>query len=215
MTQVYTIVTEWSGGLSDLAVTRLNFTFTAGGTPATDDIGNLQGACNSYYASLESLVPSSTNFEVQQVTLAADVASGTPSADLSSPGPYGAHAGTDGGSFTRGSGLRMNFSTATILDGRHVHGGHYIVPAADSAFNSAGEPSNTTLTLMATEGSDLITGAVTEGFKLVIWSKPRAAKASYTKRGITYPAVTARTGAVAVVTDAEASHKPAGLRKRR
>ncbi len=215
MTNVLTVEVDWIGSTGDAAMSRFYFRSTDAADFTETMVGNAQGTVNAYLAALENLMSVDFAFSVRQVSLVNVDTTGAPLADIASFGPYGTHAGTSSNGFARGSGLRTNWVTATIRDGRHVHGGWYLVPCQNGAFDDTGKVSNDALTELATQGGDYITGANTHDLTAVVWSKPRAAKASYTRRGITYPAVTARAGLASDITAASPDPKPAGLRKRR
>ncbi len=201
MSEIATVVTEWHGATGPLAVTKMRFQRSDFGSWLAADTQNAAGVVNEFLTDLMPLFPAAVDFEVQDVCHVNDSVTGALLPDVMGTGPYTPVSGTSGAGFQAGSGLRVNWSTSTVLRGRHVRGGTYLIPAADDAFDALGLPSAAASVLIAGECTELLSEDVTHGLIFCIWSRPSIAH-SYV--GLAVP-----------VTGGEMSAFPAGLRRRR
>lgn len=114
--------------------------------------------------------------------------------------------GTDAGLYAAPAGVRCTWDTNAIMDGHHLRGSTLIVPTAGTAFAQDGTLYTTALGVFEDACSALVGAA-----GLVIWHRPRAARAADGSR----PAVTARAGGYASVEASSVKDQVAILRSRR
>jgi hypothetical protein len=118
------------------------------------------------------------------------------------------HAGTSAATFPVVCGWVVNWITGTVLDGKRLKGRSFHVPAAGGIYDTNGQM--VTASAAANEAvAQALVAAATGNF--VVWHRPRKARAADGTR----PAVTARLGGHAFVTDAFVPDKVAVLRSRR
>lgn len=208
MVDIATVVTEYGGGLPVTSITRHRFRRSDLGAFVADDAHNAQGCLHTFWTNVKALMPNDWAAEVQVVCPVVDDLVGSILPDVVSSVVQDGVVGTGGDSFTRGSGLRANWGTSTILFGRHVHGATFLVPCADSAFASDGRPSAGTADAVAAACATLISDAAGVNLDFVIYSRPDPGTEHVPPRA-------PRDGTASLVVTGEVHGNPAGLRRRR
>ena len=125
-----------------------------------------------------------------------------------SGGDTSEHIGISSSPYPAPAGVIMHWLTDTVIDGHHLRGRSYFVPAASENYQADGSITSAALASLTGYASDFQTDA--DG-NLVIWHRPRAARAADGSR----PAVTARVGSHAFVTASSVPDKVVVLRSRR
>jgi hypothetical protein len=110
-------------------------------------------------------------------------------------------AGLDSGVYSMASGVKMQWNTGVIINGRRVRGSTYIVPAGASAFANTGTVAAGARTTLQTAGNTLISSAETDLNPFGVWSRPEN--------------TTSNDGVFSAIAGAEAVEKGAVLRGRR
>lgn len=100
------------------------------------------------------------------------------------------------------SGAIIRWITPDYVDGQHVVGRTYIVPLANGSYGTTGTVSTGTITAIQNAAITML-GSVS----MVVWTRPRAAKAS--------PPVTARAGSAHPVSNCIVPTTAAVMRSRR
>jgi hypothetical protein len=77
--------------------------------------------------------------------------------------------GTAAGAFAKGSGVRIQWITSGIRDGRRIIGSTFLVPVAGAVFDTTGIVAGASLSVLQTAAGALVSAA-SPGF--LIWSKP-------------------------------------------
>lgn len=116
--------------------------------------------------------------------------------------------GGDSGRYAGGTGALVGWRTASVLGKHRVQGRTFIVPVLGVAFDNDGTLGSGQIGVLQAAANALIQ---TEGGNLVIWHRPRKARAAVGA----LPAVTAAAGGHAVVTSARIPDRAAILRSRR
>jgi len=104
--------------------------------------------------------------------------------------------------FSGTSGCIVQWRTPDFVDGKHVIGRSYIVPLAQTSYDTQGSIASATITALQNAAITLV-GAL----NLVVWSRPRKAS--------TNPPVTARPGSAHPVTNASVPDLACVMRSRR
>jgi len=131
--------------------------------------------------------------------------SGELSGSVSAPTPPVAVLGTGTASYSMAAGVKLNWNTSTIRNGRRVRGTTFLVPTTSSAFNQTGTADTTVRTAINTAAAAYLNALSATGLKGVVWSRPLDAEDPNGPRD----------GAIADITGVEVSEKTAILRGRR
>jgi hypothetical protein len=206
MTTLYRIRTVWSSFPGAPGYTNLYFGTTdpllAGATLAAASV-------RSFWQSLNGMIPNGASLLVESAVALIEDFSGEQTGELAvSPAPA-VVTGTSTGAYTAPSGAVITWGTGAYRFGRKVKGRTYIVPLGAGSYDATG-------TLEATHQSGLQSAAnalIATGAHLVVYSRPRAAKAAERIDGS--DAVAARVGASTGVTSAVVADRAAVLRSRR
>lgn len=128
----------------------------------------------------------------------------TPLADVNASGT---------GSYSAASGFSVQWLTSSIVNGHHVKGRTFFVPAARDAYDALGTLNDTIRAPIVAAGVTMIGSMPTN---LLVWSRPREAFPSWTdKYGRSHPAITAAPGAAVVVIGSVVADKAVVLTSRR
>lgn len=195
--------TGWQGTSGGPGVTQLAFGGTTeGGTDWTASGAQaMVNAVRAFWDSIKASVPNNITLTVSPIVDVYDKVGGELVGSYVAATPPAAVLGTDAGSFSMASGIKLNWQTSVILNGRRVRGATFIVPSASNAFTADGIVVSATRTLLATAGATLIGAANTATHPMGVWSRPT------TK--------TSNDGAFTAISAADASEKGAVLRGRR
>lgn len=116
--------------------------------------------------------------------------------------------GTGGGDYVGGTGSVFTWSSADVIDGHRQRGRTFMVPLVSSTFDVNGLIDTAALQAFNAAAATFVTAS---SGQLVIWHRPRAARAADGSR----PAVTARAGSFSVVTGHRVLSTAAFLSSRR
>lgn len=121
--------------------------------------------------------------------------------------------GTNSAAYSAVSGALIRWVTNAVLSGRKLRGHTFLVPFAGDTYDTSGQISSTNVALITGAVQALATAM---SGTMLIWERPRLARAAYTdRRGVTHPAITARAGAAAAVQTATCRPTVTELRSRR
>lgn len=192
----------WSGFVGAPGVNTFYFT----------DVTTMQGPLNDLYSALVTLLPSMVRIQAERsgdiIEDSTGAITGTWTTD-----PTTEIAGTGAPAHAGPVGLQLQWLTRAIVQGRHLRGRTFIVPATTDAFDTDGSllPSVSAAAVAAAGAFALATDV-----NLRVWSRPRLAAAGYTdRRGRVHPPVIARLGSSAFVVGGRVPDKAVVLRSRR
>lgn len=158
-------------------------------------VAGLPAAVVSFLNSIKANFPDNLTWTVPGGGDTFDVGTGTLNGTWSDGGG-GTVTGTDGGAFQLGSGFRIKWATAGIVNGRRVKGTTFMVPAASAVFSTDGR---ITAASQASLNAALATYVAAVAGKQVIWSRP----------------IPGRAGTMHPITTATIPSLPTALRSRR
>lgn len=194
--------TEWSGTSGGPGLTQLAI---MGGTGLSDITAQTAAnAMRKFWDDIKSILPDELKLTVSPIVDIYDDASGELIDSETSPTTPAVVTGTASGGYAGGAGLKVNWNTGIIRNGRRVRGSTYIVPAAAICFSTTGTVVPGTATLVNTAASTLLAALDLGVVDMVVWSRPLIVGGTVT-----------RTGAVSLVASGSCSSKSAILRGRR
>lgn len=204
---VHILRTSWTGtsgglGLTQIAVDTTDSTF---GPLSSSDAQDAVNAMRTFWDAIKLNMPNEVSFTVSPVVDYYLTNSGVLSGSVSAPTPPVAVLGTGTASYSMAAGLKLNWNTSTIRNGRRVRGSTFLVPTTSSAFNQTGTADTTVRTAISSAASTFLNSLSATGLKGVVWSRPLDEE---DPKG-------PRDGAQADITGVEVSEKTAILRGRR
>jgi len=128
-------------------------------------------ALNTFFGAIKAIFPAGTSIRVAQEGNELDSNNGDVTGGWSG-GVSSPQLSATAGSYAGGVGVRVNWQTAGITNGRHVHGSTFLVPLVTTYYSADGSIDDTLIggTLQNAINSLLSTTAGA----LVIWTRPRA-----------------------------------------
>lgn len=194
--------TEWDGtsggpGLSQIAL--------LGGTGFT--AANAQAGVNAvrkFWDACKSILPDEVKLTVSPIVDVYNEVDAELVASTVAPVVPLVVAGTGTTGYAGGAGLKVNWNTGVIRNGRRVKGSTFIVPALASAFGLTGTPSAGTVLQVNNAATALLSDLTAGGTALLVWSRP-----------LVVGGVITRTGATAGTVSGTLAPKSAILRGRR
>ena len=159
-------VPEWSGMSGAPGYSVFHFQGTAG----PSDAAALSGLVRAMFDSMKTFLPN-------DVTIAFPGEATTHSDDGTLTGavavtPIPANVvGSDTGTFSAPSGLRVQWDTGVIVGGRRLRGRTFIVPLAGLAYENNGTIQPTVITNYTGYAQTLVNASTTAGFPLAVWSQ--------------------------------------------
>jgi hypothetical protein len=204
---VHLIRTSWTGtsgglGLTQFAIDTADASFGPLGTGDAQDAVN---AARTFWDAIKANMPNEVSFVVSPVVDYYLTSDASLSGSVSAPTPPVAVLGTGTASYSMAAGLKLNWNTTTIRNGRRVRGSTFLVPTTSSAFNQTGTADTTVRTAINTAAAAYLNALSATGLKGVVWSRP------LDEDDPNGP----RDGATADITGVEVSEKTAILRGRR
>lgn len=194
--------TEWDGTSGGPGLTQLAFLgngeFTA---------SNAQAAVNAvrkFWDGIKGSLPDELKLSVSPIVDIYNEANAELTASVIAPVVPLVVAGTGTTGYTGGAGLKVNWNTGIIRNGRRVKGSTFIVPALGSAFGNTGTPTAGTVLSINTAANTLMADVTAGGTALLVWSRP-----------LVKDDVITRAGATAGVISGTLAPKSAILRGRR
>lgn len=185
----------WTGGPSSPGVST--FCLDYDGVAVIDDA---QASIRGFLANLGGMIPTGYSVQVEQLTELYDEATGQLTGEYNAAAAVAPVTGAATGVYAAGVGFRVDWSTATIRNGRRVRGRTFVVPVQGGSFQEDGTINTPTRDGVQTAASALISNLAADGAPFVIWSRPSQK----------YP-----VGALADVVAAKVPDKAAWLRGRR
>jgi hypothetical protein len=155
----------------------------------------------AFWAAINGLIPNEITLTVSPVVDVYSTVGGALVGSYQAPIAPVVVAGLDSGVYSMASGVKMQWNTGVILNGRRVRGSTYIVPAGSSAFANTGTVAAGARTTLQTAGNTLISAAETDLNPFGVWSRPEN--------------TTSNDGVFSAIAGAEAVEKGAVLRGRR
>lgn len=149
----YTRITAlWNGAAGLPGYSRFKFVgdLDSGGAAAA------AARLRTFFDSIKALLPAAVNITFAEAAQIFDLQQQLTGEVAFTP-PTGIQ-GTAAGTFASPVGMVVNWTTGSIVGGRKVRGRTYLVPAAASAFSSAGQPVGTSVTTVTTAANALAAG---------------------------------------------------------
>lgn len=174
MANIKRVRCTWTGGgVTGPSVSTFYFTSTATGFPA-----NLQ----TFFQAVKSLLPDDVTITVPNTGDTMRDTDGVLQGVWTDSGGS-TTTGTSGASFAKGSGVRVQWITGGIRNGRRQIGSTFFVPTTGGVFDTTGIGLPANILIFQNAASALVT-AVTPN--LLIWGKPHTKAAA---DGVTAPVV--------------------------
>jgi hypothetical protein len=194
--------TEWDGTSGGPGLTQFAL---IGGAEMT--AGNAQSAVNAvrkFWNSLASYLPDELRLQVSPIV---DIYRETDAELLASVVAPVVPLNVIGGGTTGyagGAGIKINWNTGVIRNGRRVKGSVFIVPALATSFGNTGIPTPGTQLALNNAATTLMSDLLAGGTALAVWSRP-----------LVVDKVITRAGAISGVVSGTVAPKSAILRGRR
>jgi hypothetical protein len=166
------IRTAWEGGPSSPGLTVMNVEYTG-----TGDLSAALAAVRAFWNANVARIPDEFTLQVEGLVNLYSEVNGQLSGEFyagagATPAPV---LGTYTGGYAHGVGLRVDWLTSDIRNGRRVTGRSYLVPSGTNAFTTDGLLDATTVTAVSNAAQTLIDTLETAGTPLVVWSRPSVA----------------------------------------
>ena len=204
---VHLVRTSWTGTSGGLGVTQLAVNPSDGsfGVISSSDAQDAVNAMRTFWDSIKANMPNEVTFTVSPVVDYYTANNGELAGSVSAPTAPVAVVGTGTANYSMAAGLKLNWNTTTIRNGRRVRGATFLVPTTSSAFSATGTADSTARTGIGTAANTYLASLLATGLRGVVYSRPL-------KNSL---GVITRDGAWADITAAEVSEKTAILRGRR
>lgn len=204
---VHLIRTSWTGTSGGLGLTQIAIDDTASsfGPLTTSDAQDAVNAMRTFWDAIKGNMPNEVTFTVSPVVDYYLTSSAELAGSVAAPVPPVAVAGTGTTSYSMAAGLKLNWNTTTIRNGRRVRGSTFLVPTTSSAFSQTGTADTTVRTSISSAAATFLNSLSATGLKGVVWSRPLEEDEPNGPRD----------GATADITSVEVSEKTAILRGRR
>lgn len=198
--------TAWSGTTGGPGITQTYFRAGPGNQSLTIEQATAAvNAMDKFWKAVAGLLPNEIVCTVSTVVDEYDIATGDLVDSTSATGAVRVTQGTSAAVYSMASGMKLNFNTGFVRNGRRVRGGMYLVPAGSNIYSDVGLVVSGARTTATTAGNTVITDMTAAGLDLVVYSRPL--KADDPKGP--------RAGDIARVDSISASEKGAVLRGRR
>jgi hypothetical protein len=204
---VHIIRTQWQGtsgglGLTQIAIDTADSSFGPLGTGDAQDAVN---AMRTFWDAIKASMPNEITFTVSPVVDYYLTHNAELAGSVQAPTPPTPVAGTGAAAYSMAAGLKLNWNTTTIRNGRRVRGSTFLVPTTSAAFSLTGTADSGIRTSTQAAAATFLNSLSATGLKGVVWSRPLSEEEPNGPRD----------GATADITAAEVSEKTAILRGRR
>lgn len=195
--------TGWQGTTGGPGLTQMAFGGTLEGGTDWDATGAqaVVNAVRAFWDAAKGFLPNEIILTVSPVVDIYSTVGGSLVGSYSAATPPATVTGTDTGTYLMASGIKVQWNTGIILNGRRVRGATFIVPAGASAMANTGTVSGSARTAINAAGATMIGAANTATHPFGIWSRPET--------------LTSNDGAFSAVNGTETVEKGAVLRGRR
>lgn len=159
----------------------------------TSDIDAVNGALRTFYAAQAARLPDNVSVSFPTEVLEIDDASGEliGTAALANQPVV---TGTATAGWGAGLGARVVWGTNAIRFGRRVRGSLFLVPLANTSFDTNGRVADATRTAIVTAAQNLMTTLGTLSKSLVVYSRPTAKHPIGASSNVVAPSVSAVPG---------------------
>lgn len=171
------------------------------------DTDTAVASLKTFWDSVGAMMPATVTIQVENTGDILEDTTGEITGSWASDVVAASPGGSDG-SYSAPSGAIVSWETNTYLDGRRLRGRTFVVPLSGNQYQTDGTIVNGSLTALAGFGITLITE---QSDSLVVWHRPRTAKAADGSR----PAVAARAGGHGLVNSCRVPDRAAVLSSRR
>lgn len=204
---VHLVRTSWTGTSGGLGVTQWAVTQGDGsiGVMSSGDAQDAVNAARTFWDAVKAYFPNEVTFTVSPVVDYYIASTGVLAGSVTAITPPVAVVGSSTLSYGMASGLKLNWHTGMVRNGRRVRGSTFLVPTTNNAYSPTGTADATARTTIATAAGAYMTSLGATGLKAQVWSRPFEGSET----------VPARSGDVADVSAVEVSEKTAILRGRR
>lgn len=195
--------TGWQGTSGGPGLTQLAFGGTLEGGTNWDATGAqaVVNAVRTFWSANQANIPDNIVLTVSPIVDIYDTVGGSLVGTYTAATPPATVTGTSTAVFSMATGIKLNWLTTVIMNGRRVRGATFIVPAASVAFDTNGIVTNSARTLLQTSSATLLGAANTATHPMGVWSRPTT--------------TTSNDGAFTAISSGDASEKGAVLRGRR
>lgn len=161
------ITAVWTGFQGGPGYTNFFFNAFGGG-----DVVDLEAArVFTFFARLQSILPSDVNVEVMQEAAILDEATGALIDYAQASDSPGDINGQAAGAYSAPSGAAITWNTAAIARGRRLRGRTFVVPLSNGAYEADGTLASAAIGDLNNAAEGLIGDGA--GPEAVIWSRPR------------------------------------------
>lgn len=163
---VMIVRTTWSGGTGGEGLTQ----FALDGALAGSDAA--MAAVRAFWDSVKAAIPSDISLQVEPTVENYDASTGTLIGEYTTSTVPAVVVGTNTFNYASPLGVRLDWLTGTIRNGRRVRGRTYLVPVGAGNFGDDGQVMDSTVTFMQDAGVGLMNDLDLAGTPLQVWSRP-------------------------------------------
>lgn len=165
---IHRVIAQWSGFAGAPGYSNFFFTGDGGSDAATES----RLRVISFFNELQSILPEDVRFTVQNEVAVVDEQTGMVDSFLNVGTPGSGSAGGNGsGPYSAASGAVVTWNTAGVRNGRRVRGRTFVVPLANSAYQSDGTLGTVALGNLNDAAEAMVGTGFDSGFG--VWSRPR------------------------------------------
>lgn len=198
--------TEWSGTSGGPGLTQHAVMGAAGGDWNPSGAQDAVNAVRAFWAAITSHLPDELRLNVSPVVDTYTYADGELFSSSTAGNAPAVVAGTSTAGYAGGSGVKINWNTGQIRNGRRVRGATFIVPVASTVWTANGTLGAVATSAFNTAAANLLTALSAGGTSLCVYSRPLPVSERNPQ---------GRAGFTTQVTSGSVSNKSAILRGRR
>lgn len=165
--------TEWSGTSGGPGLTQFALLGAAGGDWNPSGAQSAVNAVRTFWGALTGYLPDELKLNVLPVIDVYDTITGELIASHVAATVPAQVAGISTGGYAGGAGVKVNWQTGQIRNGRRVRGSTFIVPIASGTFGTTGQVLPAAQTAINSAATTLISQLNGAGSPLGVWSRPR------------------------------------------
>jgi hypothetical protein len=167
------IRTHWTGTSGGPGLTQLCVAGPDGGFAWTDEIAqDCVDAVRAFWDTNKNTLPNEITLTVDPNVDKYAMVTGALMDSYQAATAPASVTGTNTGSYSMPSGLKVALRTNTIANNRRVRGAIFVVPCAGDVFDASGSVSSTPRTGWVNAANTLKTALTAAGVDLIVWSRP-------------------------------------------
>lgn len=165
--------TEWSGTSGGPGLTQIALLGAAGGEWNPAGAQSAVNAMRAFWDGIKGNLPNELKLNVSPIIDTYDTVTGDlVSSVVAGTAPLSV-AGTSTGGYAGGAGLKINWNTGQIRNGRRVRGSTFIVPVASGCFSDTGTIAIATQTQLNSSAQTFLAALGAGSTPMGVWSRPR------------------------------------------